>query len=213
MIFHAHRCIFVHIPRTGGTSVENLLWPGSAATRRESDLWMGFVDEHHNKYQTDGLQHLFATHIRAEVGADVFSRYFKFTIVRNPWDKAVSQFMFMNKNKREKLRNFVGMRQGDSFKRYLELAARTTHVHWEPQVKFLRDSNGEWLVDYIGRYENFSGSVSHVLRSVGLDATAIPHENRSNRGPYQDYYDDESREMVAQLYADDIEAFSYHYDR
>lgn len=174
---------------------------------------MGFVDDHHNKYQTDGLQHLFATHIRTEVGADIFARYFKFTFVRNPWDKAVSQFMFMSKIKREKLRNFAGMRQGDDFKRYLELIARTTHVHWEPQIKFLRDSNGDWLVDYIGRYENFSGSAAHVLRSVGLVATAIPHENRSNRGPYQEYYDDESREMVAQLYADDIEAFGYHYDR
>ena len=211
MIFHAHRCIFVHIPRTGGTSIENLLWPGPAATRRAGDLWMGFVDEHHNKYQTGGLQHLFAAHIRTEVGAVVFSSYFKFTIVRNPWDKAVSQYIFMNKH--EGLRDFIGMKQGDSFKRYLELISRKAHVQWEPQVRFVRDSNGTLLVDYIGRYENFSKSVFHVLRSLGLAATPIPHENRSNRGPYRDCYDHESKEMIAKLYADDIEAFGYRYDQ
>ncbi len=207
VISHRHRCIFVHIPRTGGTTIEDLVWPGPRSSRTTADLWMGFVDDHHNKYQTGGLQHLSAVHIRSEVGAAVFSRYYKFTLVRNPWDKAVSQFAYMDA--REDLRRFLGMKKGDGFKSYLALISKKKHVQWEPQVEFVRDSDGAVLVDYIGRYEAFSESVSRTLNAIGLRADRIPHANRTDRAAYQTYYDDESREMIAALYADDIEAFGY----
>ena len=43
MISHKHKCIFVHIPKTGGSSMENLIWP--KWNRSESDLWLGFVEK------------------------------------------------------------------------------------------------------------------------------------------------------------------------
>lgn len=183
-----------------------MIWPGARTT---SDLWMGFLDPYHNKYQTGGLQHLLARQIREEVGPEIFSRYFKFAIVRNPWDKAVSQFGYMDS--RDDLRHFIGMRKGDSFKRYVDLIRRKKHVQWEPQVSFLRDLNGEPLVDYVGRFETFSQSVSEVLKTIGINAHTIPHDNAGRRGPYQDYYDDESREIIASLYSADIEAFGYKF--
>jgi chondroitin 4-sulfotransferase 11 len=54
--------------------------------------------------------------------------------------------------------------------------------------------------------------VHDILKSLRLEASTIPHEKRSDRGPYQDYYDDESREIVAQLYSKDIETFGYTYN-
>lgn len=206
MISRPYRCIFVHIPKTGGTSIENLIWPGPRTT---AELWMGFVDKFHNKYQTGGLQHLLASQIRTEVGGELFTRYYKFSIVRNPWDKAVSQFSSMET--REDLRGFIGMKSGDSFKKYLELIAKKKHVQWEPQVNFLRDGNGESLIDYVGRFESFTESVLHALNAIGISAKSIPHENASRRGPYQQYYDSESREMIATQYAGDIEAFGYRF--
>lgn len=206
MISHAHRCIFVHIPKTGGTSIEDLIWPGPRTT---DDLWMGFVDRYHNKYQTGGLQHLLASQIRQEVGAGIFSRYYKFSIVRNPWDRAVSQFVFMDT--RDDLRDFLGMKQGDGLKKYAELISKKRHVQWEPQVNFVRDADGEPLLDYIGRYETFSASVFNALSAIGIKANAIPHRKKGQRGPYQGYYDAESREMIGTLYAADIEAFGYRF--
>ena len=83
VISHDKKCIFIHIPKCGGTSVEDVIWPKGKG-RTEEDLWMGFVNRFENKYQTGGLQHLLAWQVREEVGSDVFSDYYKFSFVRNP---------------------------------------------------------------------------------------------------------------------------------
>lgn len=209
VISHIHQCIFIHIPRTGGTSLENLVWPAPAA-RTVDDLWMGFVDKHHNKHQTGGLQHLTAEQVRAEVGATIFNSYYKFALVRNPWDKAVSQFAYMAK--RRDLRDFIGMRKKDSFKKYLALIAGKRHVQWEPQSTFLVDAQGRYLVDYIGRYEDFAASANHILARLKIAERTLPHDNKGARGDYQKYFDTEAVEQVAQLYAEDIDRFGYSYD-
>ena len=89
MISNKHKCIFIHIPKCGGASVEDVLFK-PIKERTTKDLWM-----FPSKYQTGGLQHLMASHIIEEVGEDIFKEYFKFSFVRNPWDKMVSQFNFL----------------------------------------------------------------------------------------------------------------------
>ena len=175
--------------------------------RTADQLWMGFLDKYHNKYQTGGLQHLLATQIRAEVGSEIFSAYYKFSFVRNPWDRAVSQFASMDG--REDLRDYIGMKKGDSFKQYLTLTMKRKHVQWEPQISFLQDSTGELLVDQVGKFEAFPESVFQVLATIGVNAKTIPHTQKSRRGPSSAYYDDESRETIAEIYKADIEIFGY----
>ena len=67
MISHKHKCIFIHIPKIAGTSIEDTLFT-SHENRSNKDLWW-----FSNKYQTGGLQHLKASHITEEVGEDIFS--------------------------------------------------------------------------------------------------------------------------------------------
>ncbi|NER22223.1 MAG: sulfotransferase family protein [Symploca sp. SIO1B1] len=220
MISYDKKCIFVHIPKTGGSSIENLIWTGN---RRESDLWKGHITPYYNKYQTGGLQHLFATHIQQEVGNDVFKSFFKFSFVRNPWDKAVSQFCYMKTIKI--LREFIGMSKDDCFKQYLSLIQTKKHVQWEEQYKFILDQNGNSLVDFIGRFENFENDVRYVLQTLNnqtslnpqeltpesakISFAKIPHVKQSLRTHYTDYYDNESKDIVRHLYQKDIELFNY----
>lgn len=205
MISHERRCIFVHIPRTGGTSLENVIWPGP---RSEADLWMGFTSWLGNEIQPDGLQHLLARQIRDVVGAPVFESYFRFAFVRDPWDRMVSVFACLPF--RDDLRRFLGLGDREpSFKEFLELL-RTAPPHpwWRPQADFVVDEHGALLVDAIGRFERYATDAARILQVLGIDA-ALPHTHVSGHAPATEYYDDESAEVVAELYREDLRLFGY----
>ena len=210
MISHQHKCIFVHIPRTGGTSIEDVIWGPDRRSRTEAQLWMGIAESGRNKYQTGGLQHLLARQIRQEVGPAVFDAVFKFSFVRNPWDKAVSQFIYMRK--RRDLRELVGMRHDSTFKDYLMRIEKVRHVQWYGQWEFLLDDNGDLLVDCVGRFESFDKDVQSVLSRLGIVCDAVPHEFKGDRLHYETYYDQESLEIVGHRYRRDIERFGYTSD-
>ena len=110
MISDRLRCIFIHIPKTAGSSIEDVLFPHPRTTEQ---FW-GLP----NKYQTGGLQYLMAKHIKLEVPSDIFNSYFKFTVIRNPWDKAVSQFCY-TQQKRPDLLKLLNLSQNSSFQEYL----------------------------------------------------------------------------------------------
>ena len=205
MISHARHCIFVHIPKTGGTSIEDAIWP---KPRRGEDLWMGFIAPGRNKYQTGGLQHLLARQIRIEVGGDVFTRYFKFSIIRNPWDRVISQYSYLKQ--RPDLQDYFGVKADAPLAQYLAAISRSDHVQVMPQLNFLRDGDGTMLVDLIGRFETLAQNAREIFRRIGIDDAVMPHEAKSDRrSGYRDYYDDETRERVTELYAEDIAHFGY----
>lgn len=208
MIFHNHKTIFVHIPKAGGTSIEDMLWPDKS-TRTENDLWMGFVKPYYNKYQTGGLQHLTSSQIRTEIGEEIFNRYYKFSIVRNPWDKIVSQYVYMGK--REDLRKFIGMKNKCSFEKYLQLITKKEHVQWKKQLEFILDDNGDLLVDDVFKLENMADNVSQLSAKVGVDFSQLPHNNKGVRKPYREYYTNETKEIVADMYRHDIDYFDYQF--
>lgn len=206
MLSKRHKCIFVHIPRCGGTSVESIIWPGR---RTPEELWMGFVDPHHNKYQTGALQHLLARQIRQEIGESRFSSYFKFAIVRNPFDRLVSQFAYMGR--RQDLRAFAGMPASASFADYLALIRGVRHVQWEPQTSFLYEVDGTLLVDFVGRFEHLAEDMAVAFERLGLNNAELPHLNRSRRAPYQDYYTPDLQRQVSEMYATDLHRFGYEF--
>lgn len=210
MISHDHRCIFVHIPKTGGSSVEDAIWGPDRSTRTTDDLWMGAVAPHRNKYQTGGLQHLLATQIRTEVGGDVFDSYYRFAFVRNPWDKAVSQFVYLKT--RPDLLRYMGLRRWVGFEKYLEAIPNQPHVQAYEQWRFLLDDDGELLVDFVGRFERLSDDFAVVRDQLGIEAD-LPHAMRSaKRKPTSAYYTPRTVDMVAELYARDIEMFDYRFE-
>jgi hypothetical protein len=207
MISHKHRCVFVHIPRTGGSSVESVIWPGE---RTEAELWMGFVSPMRNRYQTGGLQHLLARQIRTVVGADTFNAWFRFSIVRNPWDKAISQYAYMRG--RPDLRQYVGMAEDAPFAEYLARISEIEHVQWMPQHAFIQDTDGNDLIDFIGRFETLEADTRRIFLRLGIDCPTLPHINASARaGDYRSYFDAGTRAAVARMYAADIERFAYRF--
>jgi hypothetical protein len=204
MISYAHSAIFVHIPKTGGQSVANVFLAVHGLTwdKREALLMA------HNPDPARGpkrLAHLKASEYVAcgHVGQQTFDCYFKFSFVRNPWDRAVSYFHYAP----------FGEKAGIPFGKFIEdLGARRAagDLRFEQQVRFVCDREGRCLVDFIGRFENLQEDFAKICDRLKLGAQSLSHTNAAPaRKPYREYYDAKTRELVAALFREDIERFGY----
>ena len=127
------------------------------------------------------------------------SDYFKFGFARNPWDRLVSTWKYA----------FVPER----ISRYGEISFR----------KFIKQYIDVWLCvgmnaldfsdgcDFIGRFETLQGDFNIICAKIGISPIQLPHKNESKHKHYVKYYDDETREIVAEKYAKDIEHFGYKF--
>lgn len=134
--------------------------------------------------------------------------YFKFTFVRNPWDRMVSNWKMFTSNPM-RIKQLQSMTGEDltKFEDFILFSEHTKNHHWQPQVLYLPET-----LDFIGRLENFNTDFQQVLRHIGKTNIQSGHENQTQRKNYQEYYTPSTIELVGRLYEEDIKAFGYSYD-
>lgn len=160
-----------------------------------------------NRYQTGGLQHLTACLIRGVVGEDIFDAYLTFAIVRNPFDKLVSQYALMME-RRPDLRARLGLDDTATFDEYVRaLAQGPEHVQWMAQHRFVYDGSA-LIVDRLLRFERYAQDVGKLLDELGRRAP-LPHVHASSHREYRSYYARQTRLLAQRLYAHDVERFGY----
>jgi hypothetical protein len=189
MISHKYKFIFVHIPRTGGTSVERFFKEPIHGGR-------------HNTLQY--YKQNLTTH----------DQYFKFAFVRNPWDKMLSEYFWFRNAKHsypdEDVKQFF-RKSASSFSEFVPLFFNSVAgdmSHRMGQLEFLQPM-GE--MDYVGRFERYDTDFVKICSHLGIDTDSPLHENYTTHRPYWEYYDDETRKIVAERYAKDIEYFGYEF--
>jgi len=186
--------VFAHVPRTGGISISGALEPFA-------DMPADPAIQTH-----DTLAVLLARHPET-------AGHFKFGFVRNPWERLVSFYA----HARRYLAPTVPEMQSLDFPGMVRALDRdepwTRRIFaFRPQRDFFCDENGAQLGDWIGRFERLEQDFRTVCRRIGVSA-ALPLRNASEHGPYPEYYDARSRDLVRARYRDDIEAFGYAFAR
>jgi len=192
--FDRTESLFIHIPKSAGRSLC------------------------HGLYDVKSVEHAPADWYQA-LDPDKFQRYFKFTFVRNPWDRAVSAYTYLRQGGSPASAEdalwgqFINRYQSfDEFVcDWMTPDTITRTALFTPQVEFLKNIYGQIEIDFVGRFETLTddfNTVAERLKSTGT----LPHLNSSRNQPYQSFYTEHSREIVETLYRQDIEAFGYSFE-
>ncbi|MBS0632744.1 MAG: sulfotransferase family 2 domain-containing protein [Verrucomicrobia bacterium] len=201
MINHAHRCIYVHIPKTAGNSVNRV-------------------------FGLDWSDHSDLGRYAGQLAPEVFASYRKFAIVRNPWDRLFSDYNYQKKKSRprdSKLFLFKASGERREFRDWIAAALSDPHryppaswggdtspgIHrWSPQVDWIT-LDGRIAVDRVLRLERLGEEFPALCGDLGLPAVRLPRRNRRFHWHYSWYYNDETRDFVGSYYAKDVAAFGY----
>ena len=138
---------------------------------------------------------------------------FTFGFVRNPWDRAVSSWKFGSYRTNWNL-NFVDFCRN---LKNLEINPKNGKaksgllLHICEQHPFLICENENLKADYIGKFENLQEDFDIICDKIGIPQQELAHKNKTKHKHYTEYYDDETRQLVAEKYAKDIEYFGYKF--
>lgn len=191
--FDRDRCIFIHVPKTAGYSIGQALFGGVTGHDPLRRLWLFYTPEE-------------------------FDQYFKFAFVRNPWERLVSAYVYHMQDRHSPAvqtwirQQFGGFADFDEFVRHWvpQRAIRSERMHFRPQSYFIT-LGGRVGVDFLGRMETLEEDFATIARRLGREVS-LPRLNATPRDrPYRDYYTAVSRQIVADVYAEDIQRFGYQF--
>lgn len=233
-ISHEHKFIFIHIGKTGGTSIEKVLCKHFN------------VDFEETKKDPEGKwwKHIWAKYMKEYVGEQIWNDYFTFAFVRNPYDLILSLYSmytqypeYTDQEKHEDLyhpwnqyqdfEDFIlsmGQRKHEPDEKWRlqldKLGAKKTMKVWyfleNLQTSYLTNSwkgkqsgKGEILVDFVGRYENLTEDFHKVCQKVGLPKLDLIHHGATKHRPFQELYTKRMKKIVYEHSSVDIERFGY----
>jgi chondroitin 4-sulfotransferase 11 len=197
MIDHNLKCIFIHIPRTAGHSISAILdyniknIPQSERLSRHA-----FSFEYENRFPEE------------------FKDYFKFTFIRNPFDRLVSAWircykLYSNKSYIAKSHNDVEFFNSKIKPEFTSFIKNHLHLyvgksHFRQQYQWLRNCH----YDFIGRYEHLSTDIQLLCSHLNITGYDIKHLSATKRTDFSRYYTEESKHIVTSLYKKDIDIWT-----
>jgi hypothetical protein len=232
ILSHEHRFIFLKTTKTAGSSLEmalsrycgpdDIITPiGPSDDRKRASLGYGGprnyqlpLSEYRLKDHCNRLigrerrkynKHMTAGELRAKVDRRAWDEYFKFAVVRNPFDYAVSLYFWSNRDKNPSTTHF---RQW--------LLSRPKKL---PRNRQITHIDGRCAVDFMVRYEQFEQDLGEVVRRSGLPATlhaefraigakaGVRPKQATTSEMFAGF--DEGIELIHDLFSEDIAEFGY----
>jgi hypothetical protein len=194
--FDDTRSIFIHIPKAAGVSVAETL------------------------YGTRAGRHTTIGQYQIAFPASDFYSYFKFTFVRNPWDRTYSAYRYLMSGAMGGKHDLdwvaANLEGASSFEKFvvdfLPLPNVRQGIHFRSQESHLRSAiTGKICVDFIGRFERIQEDFGVISRRLGMEIE-LPHLNKSNlSGVYRDAYSERMRKIVGEIYELDARIFEYDF--
>lgn len=222
LLSNRHQFLFVHIAKTGGSSVRSAL---GALCWRDPLQFPAFICHRLSHFTGHRIGVKFPRHAAVIAAKEMlspahFDSLFKFAFVRNPWDRLVSAYHHFQREQQAILQN---QRIGE-FRDFAQWIVNdcgsyrgSKHVFVAAvrasQAEHLVDLKGDRIVDFVGRYEQLEQDFCEICQRIGAPAPGLPHKRKSDkRQDFRTYYDDQTAELVGQWYQADATSFQYCFD-
>lgn len=200
MISHKHKFIFIHPPRTGGTSIEKALEP-------YSDDKLAILSYYHRGDENPGVLHNNEEDIKhaklSDVQKIIGSQIDTYTIMcstRNPWERLASSYIWHQKETR-----------GILFYQHIMKAVKG-FIQTVPVLEYVDIPKLVPLIHFI-HLENINEDFRAVCDAIGLPGgIELPHTNETIRDHYSEFYDPHSIRFVETRFKSDIDYFGYTFD-
>lgn len=190
IISHDLKVIFIHVHRTGGTALTNIL-------RQKSGHDFKVLSQHSNAKTVETS--FFEKH----------PDYFTFGFTRNPWDRILSWYSLIHfKDQKSIAEERIRFEKFIESNSAADFSAQFFHYN---SLDYFTNKEGEIIADKIFKYEHFQDEIRTLLNQFNIHLTEIPLVNQPLPKHYKDYYTDKSRSLIAQKCKKDIEYFNYSF--
>ncbi|MEM1182084.1 MAG: sulfotransferase family 2 domain-containing protein [Acidobacteriota bacterium] len=209
-VYEKHRLVHVHIPKTAGTAIENY-FHGLGDLEWGPKSWIGQRRRGGRWFE---LQHLTYREFVERTGFQ-YASYRSFAVVRNPYQRLLSDFFWHAAPPRERFRSvdtFFGHiprdieRAWDGLIQGADQDTANLLIHARPQNHYVYDAGGHLLVDQVLRFESLAGDLAEFLAPRGLSSSFVrPVRER----PVEEFLSPEQIAVINEIYAVDFERFGY----
>lgn len=207
------KVIFIHIPKCAGTSIEKFL---GMATPKQFFSYRPIKELNIPAYNADTLerrpQHLTALQLRNILPTNIFNDYYKFTVVRNPYQRLLSEYCYIHDTPTEKTAEFRNISFDSFVDKVLALDKADKLVkfdgHLDRQVDYILDEKGDVMVDAIFKFESIDDCTRELQARTGIMAE-LPHSRATSLIDAKREISTETKEKIYEYYKDDFILLDY----
>jgi len=212
--FHT-KVVFYRIPKNASTSIYGHLG--------RANLIENYIDKLQEKTDKNIYNKIHPSHIKPDEFKDLvlgeeLKNFFSFSSVRNPWDRAVSLYFSISKNKeiKEDIKRYYNINKDLSFSLFCSiLFERKDDPYFIASHNQVLWTQGKYPPKRILRFENINDEFSNMVKDYNLVTVsqALPHKNKTKHTHYSDYYNTETKKLIAEIFEEDIDTFNYSFNQ